>query len=361
MWPQAGGSMKIPCTHRAASLALRGWKRSPGAAQYRDCSSPELERDEWETWWNAISSGLCHTCHWFITARITKGPDMTSHHRDAVKGSRISPVLLVVLLPDLGENTIESQLLSGNFQSSLDQQLLKDNQPKSVLRDKSSLLIFVFKTHKLTPINTNFRQTLQSSFSSGQRREDPLVAVWAQLLFPEQPIVCSDSTGWTVLAGNQTVIHSQLNQVLLLRESVPLERAICSHLLLFSPLQKRGAGSWELILLEHTQKVDKNILTLIQSKPIPPCRSLCCFLPVYSGKKQCKGWKEESRKRKHTVALLGGSPSYCSRRWCWKPQCSATTTPSLPKQPMQFILQYFNFIKKRRITDVRFITISGIL
>lgn len=102
---------------------------------------------------------------------------MTSHHRDAVKGSRISPVLLVVLLPDLGENTIESQLLSGNFQSSLDQQLLKDNQPKSVLRDKSSLLIFVFKTHKLTPINTNFRQTLRRSFSASQRREDPLVAV----------------------------------------------------------------------------------------------------------------------------------------------------------------------------------------
>lgn len=51
------------------------------------------------------------------------------------------------------------------------------------------------------------------------------------------------------------------------------------------------------------------------------------------------------------LPCLAAVPSYCSRRGWWNPQCSSTATPFLPKQPMQFILQNFNFIKKRRIID----------
>lgn len=89
------GAWKSPAhtAHTVLQLLwLWGWKESPGAAQHWERSSPELERNEWEAWWNAISSGLCHMYRRFITARITKGPDMTSHHRDSVEGSRASSV-----------------------------------------------------------------------------------------------------------------------------------------------------------------------------------------------------------------------------------------------------------------------------
>lgn len=144
------------------------------------------ERNVWEAWWAAISSGLCYIYNLFIIAGFIKRTDRTSFHsgslEDVCDRSWVSTIY-GCFLPNFWQNTY-LQLLSGNFsECTLGQQLLNDKSVKVSPGGVSSFLMAEFKCTMAIPCQgPQDTPPLQGSSHSSQEGP-PLAPDAAQLLW----------------------------------------------------------------------------------------------------------------------------------------------------------------------------------